>query len=123
MPTRDVTQQGESCDPLDPSKHYVQVTNGGQSGADDNHLASTRKFLQMASTTGQGSTLQGYNNELVKCIEDLREKREELNKLILKDEEDKAKVQKEIAVLTDRLKKVNGKIPITLFLYIFRGTT
>ena len=51
----------------------------------------TRKFLQMAAASGQGSTLQGYNNELVKCIEDLREKREELNKLILKDEEDKAK--------------------------------
>jgi len=64
----------------------------------------------MAAASAQGSTLQGYNNELVKCIEDLREKREELNKLILKDEEDKAKVQKEIALLTDRLKKVNGKL-------------
>jgi len=81
---------------------------------DDEAIAESkskaRKFLgQMASANGQGSTLQGYNNELVKCIEDLREKREELNKLILKDEEDKAKVQKEIAILTDRLKKVNGK--------------
>ena len=81
----------------------------------------TRKFLQMAAASGQGSTLQGYNNELVKCIEDLREKREELNKLILKDEEDKAKVQKEIALLTDRLKKVNGKI-LSVFILIFRGT-
>ena len=26
----------------------------------------------------QGATLQNYNNELVKCIEDLREKREEV---------------------------------------------
>ena len=68
------------------------------------------EIYAMAAATSQGTTLQGYNNELVKCIEDLREKREELNKLILKDEEDKAKVQKEIAVLTDRLKKVNGKL-------------
>lgn len=74
----------------------------------------------MATSNGQGSTLQGYNNELVKCIEDLREKREELNKLILKDEEDKAKVQKEIALLTDRLKKVNGMFLI-LCILLFRG--
>ena len=40
----------------------------------------------------QGATLQNYNNELVKSIEDLREKREELNRQILKEEEDKGKV-------------------------------
>lgn len=34
--------------------------------------------------SNQGSTLQNYNSELVKCIEDLREKREELNRQILK---------------------------------------
>ena len=28
----------------------------------------------------QGATLQNYNNELVKCIEDLREKREEVRR-------------------------------------------
>lgn len=42
----------------------------------------------------QGATLQNYNNELVKCIEDLREKREEVNRAILKEEEEKAKIQK-----------------------------
>jgi Sjoegren syndrome nuclear autoantigen 1 len=42
----------------------------------------------------QGATLQNYNNELVKCIEDLREKREEVNRAMLKDEEEKAKIQK-----------------------------
>ena len=41
----------------------------------------------------QGATLQNYNNELVKSIEDLREKREELNRQILKEEEDKCKVR------------------------------
>ena len=40
----------------------------------------------------QGATLQNYNNELVKSIEDLREKREELNRQIVKEEEDKGKV-------------------------------
>jgi sjoegren syndrome nuclear autoantigen 1 len=41
----------------------------------------------------QGATLQNYNSELVKSIEDLREKREELNRQILKEEEDKGKVR------------------------------
>ena len=88
--------------------------------------------------SAQGATLQNYNNDLVKCIEDLREKREyifyvflqkdqnfvhsgsecwffeetnrnffenfirELNKQILKEEEDKGKIQKELSILTDR---------------------
>mmetsp|Transcript_37360 Transcript_37360/g.60785 ORF Transcript_37360/g.60785 Transcript_37360/m.60785 type:complete len:112 (+) Transcript_37360:97-432(+) len=55
----------------------------------------------------QGASLQNYNNELVKCIEDLREKREEVNRQILKDEEEKAKIQKDLSILTDRLSKVN----------------
>lgn len=42
---------------------------------------------------GPGS-MTTYNNELVKCIEDLREQREELNRGILKDEEEKARIQK-----------------------------
>ena len=51
--------------------------------------------------------MQNYNNELVKCIEDLREKREEINKQILKDEEEKAKIQRDLSILTDRLSKIN----------------
>merc|ERR1711998_682259 len=54
-----------------------------------------------------GATLQNYNNELVKCIEDLREKREEVNRAILKEEEEKAKIQKDLSILTDRLSKIN----------------
>lgn len=56
---------------------------------------------------GQGASLQNYNNELVKCIEDLREKREEINRQILHDEEEKAKIQRDLSVLTDRLSKIN----------------
>mmetsp|Transcript_17219 Transcript_17219/g.30367 ORF Transcript_17219/g.30367 Transcript_17219/m.30367 type:complete len:112 (-) Transcript_17219:318-653(-) len=58
----------------------------------------------------QGASLQNYNNELVKCIEDLREKREEINRSILKDEEEKAKIQKDLSILTDRLSKVNESL-------------
>ena len=59
---------------------------------------------------GQGASLQNFNNELVKCIEDLREKREEINRQLLKDEEDKAKIQRDIAVLSDRLSKINESL-------------
>mmetsp|Transcript_43107 Transcript_43107/g.97433 ORF Transcript_43107/g.97433 Transcript_43107/m.97433 type:complete len:112 (-) Transcript_43107:93-428(-) len=58
----------------------------------------------------QGATLQNYNNELVKCIEDLREKREEVNRAILKEEEEKAKIQKDLSILTDRLSKINENL-------------
>ena len=54
--------------------------------------------------------MQNYNNEPVKSIEDLREKREELNRQIIKEEEDKAKLQKETSVLTDRLQKLNESL-------------
>ncbi|CAE7684946.1 Ssna1 [Symbiodinium sp. KB8] len=55
----------------------------------------------------QGTSLQNYNNELVKCIEDLREKREAINREILRDEEEKAKIQKELSRLTERLSRIN----------------
>jgi len=54
--------------------------------------------------------LQNYNNELVKSIEDLREKREELNKQILKEEEEKVKIQKELSILTEKLSKINESL-------------
>merc|ERR1711998_46107 len=60
-----------------------------------------------SAMTQQGATLQNYNNELVKCIEDLREKREEINRQILKEEEEKAKIQKDLSILTERLSKIN----------------
>jgi Sjoegren syndrome nuclear autoantigen 1 len=43
----------------------------------------------------------------VACIEDLREKREEVNRSILRDEEDKAKIQKELTSLTEKLSRIN----------------
>merc|ERR1712167_397415 len=58
----------------------------------------------------QGATLQNYNNELVKCIEDLREKREEVNRSIAKDEEEKAKIQNDLRILTERLARINDNL-------------
>lgn len=56
--------------------------------------------------TQQGAVLQGYNNELVKCIEDLCMQKEELNKQIQQAEEEKNKLQHEIQVLTEQLECV-----------------
>ena len=60
--------------------------------------------------SAQGATLQNYNNELVKCIEDLREKREEVNRSIAKDEEEKAKIQNDLRILTERLARINDNL-------------
>ena len=58
----------------------------------------------------QGASLQNYNNELVKCIEDLKEKREEVNRQILQDEEEKQKIQNDLRILTERLSRLNDSL-------------
>uniref|UniRef100_A0A7S2MXN4 Sjoegren syndrome nuclear autoantigen 1 n=1 Tax=Zooxanthella nutricula TaxID=1333877 RepID=A0A7S2MXN4_9DINO len=70
----------------------------------------SRRDRSLGAMASQGATLQNYNNELVKSIEDLREKREEVNRQILKEEEDKAKIQKELSILTDRMQKLNESL-------------
>ncbi|XP_013406689.1 Sjoegren syndrome nuclear autoantigen 1 homolog [Lingula anatina] len=58
----------------------------------------------------QGAALQSYNNELVKCIEDLCAKRDALNKALEEEEEEKNKVQHDIRILTERLAKINESL-------------
>lgn len=58
----------------------------------------------------QGAALQSYNNELVKCINDLCQKRDDLHKQILQEEEEKQKLQNDIRILTERLAKVNESL-------------
>ncbi|GBG61176.1 hypothetical protein CBR_g19252 [Chara braunii] len=50
------------------------------------------------------------NAEPLPRIEDLREKREEVNRLLAKEEEEKAKIQTDIAVLTKRLAQINDSL-------------
>lgn len=45
-----------------------------------------------------GAALQTQNNELVKCIEELKEKREMLIRSIREDEAEKAKIQQDLQV-------------------------
>ncbi|XP_075690965.1 microtubule nucleation factor SSNA1 [Rhinoderma darwinii] len=58
----------------------------------------------------QGAALQTYNNELVKCIEDLCSKRDELNRQIQQEEEEKNKLQNDIRILTEKLSRVNESL-------------
>ncbi|CAG9465580.1 unnamed protein product [Pedinophyceae sp. YPF-701] len=55
----------------------------------------------------QGAALQNHNNELVRCIEDLREKRGEIDRQVREDEQEKGKIQNDIQVLSRRLAQLN----------------
>jgi Sjoegren syndrome nuclear autoantigen 1 len=66
--------------------------------------------LRDGAGSGPPANLGNFNSELVKCLEDLRERREEVNRAILLEEEEKAKIQKDISLLTDRLSKINESL-------------
>lgn len=52
--------------------------------------------------------MQNYNNQLVSCLEDLKEQRSVLEKQIQEELSEKSQIEKEIALLTERLTRVNG---------------
>ena len=56
----------------------------------------------------QGASLQNYNNQLVSCLEDLKEQRADLEKEIQEELAEKTKIEKQVATLTERLTRVNG---------------
>ncbi|CAM4567609.1 microtubule nucleation factor SSNA1 isoform X3 [Lepidochelys kempii] len=60
--------------------------------------------------TQQGAALQSYNNELVKCIEELCTKRDELSHQIQQEEGEKNKLQNDIRLLTEKLARVNESL-------------
>ncbi|KAL1785307.1 Sjoegren syndrome nuclear autoantigen 1 [Sigmodon hispidus] len=68
-------------------------------------------FQDAAPTmTQQGAALQNYNNELVKCIEELCQKREELCRQIQQEEDEKQRLQNEVRQLTEKLARVNENL-------------
>ncbi len=56
----------------------------------------------------QGATLQSYVNDLVRTLEEMKDKREVLRGQIIEEEEERVKVEKEINILSERLEKING---------------
>lgn len=58
----------------------------------------------------QGAHLQNYNNQLVSCLEDLKEQLDDLNLQIYKEEEEKALIQRDISALTEKLMRIKRKL-------------
>ncbi|KAL0480909.1 Ssna1 [Acrasis kona] len=58
----------------------------------------------------QGATLQTTNNQLVQCIEELRIKRDEVSRAIIREEEEKAKIQNDLRVLQEKLTRINDSV-------------
>lgn len=56
------------------------------------------------------ASIVSYNTELVATLESLRDQREDLHRSILRDEEEKGRIQKELTVLTERLGSLNADL-------------
>eukprot|EP00041_Stephanoeca_diplocostata_P007497 m.106536 g.106536 ORF g.106536 m.106536 type:complete len:103 (-) comp16906_c0_seq2:384-692(-) len=57
-----------------------------------------------------GATLQGLNNEMVSCLEELRGKRENINQQILVKQEERLKIQNELHILSERLARISDDL-------------
>eukprot|EP00484_Ammonia_sp_Unknown_P024881 CAMPEP_0197037594 /NCGR_PEP_ID=MMETSP1384-20130603/14763_1 /TAXON_ID=29189 /ORGANISM="Ammonia sp." /LENGTH=90 /DNA_ID=CAMNT_0042467915 /DNA_START=47 /DNA_END=316 /DNA_ORIENTATION=+ len=58
----------------------------------------------------QASSLQNYNSDLVNCLQELRQKRDVVQKEIMGEEREKNRVQKQLAELTEQLHRLNDSI-------------
>lgn len=58
----------------------------------------------------QGAALQTYNNELVKCLEELCHNRKQLQDSIDRDEDEKARLDKQLREIQSRLDAVNARL-------------
>ena len=58
----------------------------------------------------QGAALQSYNNELVKCLDELCEKRSLLQKDIDKEEEQKFSLETQFKTIQDKLTRTNARL-------------
>ena len=67
------------------------------------------KQLQQSSNSAAVS-LNVYNNELVECLRDLREKREQINRAITSEDKRKAEIEDKLHKLAEQLKRVNESL-------------
>lgn len=56
------------------------------------------------------TTLENYDCELVRCIHVLKSKRDEVHQQILREEEDRVKIQRELKILNERLQRLNDSL-------------
>ncbi len=52
--------------------------------------------------------MQVYLNDLIKNLEEMRDKRDSLRNQIIEEEEERVRIEKELTVLTDRLERITG---------------
>ncbi|XP_025829425.1 Sjoegren syndrome nuclear autoantigen 1 homolog isoform X2 [Agrilus planipennis] len=57
-----------------------------------------------------GAALQTYNQELVKCLEELKNKRNALQVIIEREENEKMQLEKNMKVIQDKLQSCNNKL-------------
>ena len=57
-----------------------------------------------------GADMQQTSNELVAIIEELKEKRNELDRSIQKEEEEKARIVAEMKILSERLSRIDDSL-------------
>ncbi|XP_018567209.1 13 kDa deflagellation-inducible protein-like [Anoplophora glabripennis] len=67
--------------------------------------------------TEHGAALQTYNQELVKCLEDLKFKRNEIVDVIYKEEAEKVILEKKIEALQNRLTLLNKSLEHHKYMY------
>ena len=72
-------------------------------------LSSPPTQAQRTMQQKQGS-FENYNSGLVSCLQELRQKREQVHKEVLSEEREKERVQKQLAELTEQLHRLNGSI-------------
>lgn len=58
----------------------------------------------------QGAALQNYNNELVKCLDELCERRQKLQREIDREEKERQTLDEQIASLQSRRDKVDANL-------------
>ncbi|CAK9226014.1 unnamed protein product [Sphagnum troendelagicum] len=58
----------------------------------------------------KGVTLQNYNAELVHRIEELREKRDEIKRIVELEEEEKTNIQKDLVILNKRITELDESL-------------
>lgn len=73
--------------------------------------SSYRCPLHMTSrSSAPGGELEDYTMELIQRIDELREKRDEITKMLQNEEEEKASIQKDLVVLTKRLAEIDESL-------------
>ena len=65
----------------------------------------------MSSNNNQGKiSPQNYIIDMIKRIENLREKREDMNRQISKQEQDKKELERQLSILTDKMNTLNTEL-------------